>query len=90
MSWSDYPTLGAEIARARERFQHPVVTSKPATMTQSAQTTIPPNHHKALALSHSKMKWSAIYSNLTKNTIVRLPHPRSGESQGQEIFLVPS
>ena len=31
-----------------------------------------------------------IYTNLPVNTIVRLPHPRSGDSQGQETFLVPS
>ena len=39
---SDYPILGAEIARARKRFKHPLLTSKPATMTESAQTNIPP------------------------------------------------
>ena len=32
-------------------FQHPLLTSKPATMKQSAQTTVPPNHHKAMGLS---------------------------------------
>ena len=42
MSQSDYPILGVEIARARKRFSHPLLTGKPATMTQSAQTTIPP------------------------------------------------
>ena len=31
-----------------------------------------------------------IYTNLSVNTIVRLPHPRSGDSQGQETFLAPS
>ena len=31
-----------------------------------------------------------IYTNLPVNTIVRLPHPRSGDSQGQETFLAPS
>ena len=30
-----------------------------------------------------------IYTNLSVNTIVRLPHPRSGDSQGQETFLHP-
>ena len=34
--------------------KHPLLTSKPATMTQSAQITIPPNHHKALRSSRSK------------------------------------
>ena len=54
------------------------------------------NHHPSLStlrpkgLSHSKMKWWAIYRNLPVNVIVRLPHPRSGDSQGQETFLAPS
>ena len=30
-----------------------------------------------------------IYANLPVNAIVRLPHPRSGDSQGQETFLAP-
>ena len=33
ISWSDYPILGAEIARARKRFWHPLLISKPVTMT---------------------------------------------------------
>ena len=43
------------------------------------------NHHSSLStlrsngLSHSKMKWWAIYKNLPVNAIVRLPHSRSGE-----------
>ena len=28
-----------------------------------------------------------IYTNLPVNAIVRLPHPQSGDSQGQETFL---
>ena len=31
-----------------------------------------------------------ICTNLPVNAIVRLPHPRSGDSQGQEMFLAPS
>ena len=31
-----------------------------------------------------------IYITLPVNVIVRLPHPRSGDSQGQETFLAPS
>ena len=31
-----------------------------------------------------------IYTNLPVNAIVRLPHPWSGDSQGQETFLAPS
>ena len=33
------------------------------------------------------MKWWAIYTNLPVNAIIRLPHPRSGDTQGQETFL---
>ena len=36
------------------------------------------------------LKCSVIYSNLPVNAIVRLPHPRSRDSQGQETFLAPS
>ena len=36
------------------------------------------------------MKWWAIYTNLPVNAIVRLPHPPSGDSQGQETFLAAS
>ena len=31
-----------------------------------------------------------IYTNLPLNAIVRLPHPWSGDSQGQETILAPS
>ena len=31
-----------------------------------------------------------IHTNLPVNVIVRLPHPRSGDSQGQETFFAPS
>ena len=57
MPESDYPILGAEIARARKPFQNPLLTSKPATMTQECS-----NHHPSLStlrskgLSRSKMK----------------------------------
>ena len=53
-------------------------------------------HHPSLStrrpkgLSRSKMKWWAIYKNLPVDVIVRLPHPRSGDTQGQETFLAPS
>ena len=30
------------------------------------------------------------YTNLLVNAIVRLPYPRSGDSQGQETFSAPS
>ena len=34
-----------------------LLTTKPPTMTHSAQSIIPLNHHKTIALRHSKMKW---------------------------------
>ena len=55
-----------------------------------------PNHHPSLStlspkgLSRRKMKWWAIYANLPVHVIVRLPHPRSGDSQGLETSLAPS
>ena len=54
------------------------------------------NHHTSLTILRSKglncikMKWWAISTNLPVNAIVRLPHPRSGDSHGQETFLEPS
>ena len=36
------------------------------------------------------MKWWAIYKNLPVNATVRLPHPQSGDSQGDKQFLSPS
>ena len=54
------------------------------------------NHHPSLStlrlkwLDHSKIKWWALYTNLPMDVIVRLPHRWSGDSQGQEMFLVPS
>ena len=54
------------------------------------------DHHPSLSiltskgLSRSKMKWWAIYTDLPVNVIVRLSHPRRGDSQGQETFLEPS
>ena len=55
-----------------------------------------PNHHPSLStlrpkgMSSSKMKWWAIYTNFPVDVIVKLPHPRSGDSQNQEMFLAPS
>ena len=40
MSYSHYPIFGAEITRARKHFKHLLLIIKPATMIQSAQTTI--------------------------------------------------
>ena len=54
------------------------------------------NHHPSVStvtqkvLNRSKIKLLAIYRNLPMDVIVRLPHPRSGDSQVQETFLAPS
>ena len=54
------------------------------------------NHHPSLStprpkgLSHSKMKWWAIYTKLPVNVIVILLHYSSGDSRGRETFLAPS
>ena len=54
------------------------------------------NHHPSIStlspngLSRSQMKWLAIHTNLPVDVIVRLPHPWSGDSQGQERFWPPS
>ena len=54
------------------------------------------NHHPCLSiprlkgLSCSKMKWWTIYTNLSVNAIVRLPHPQSGDCYDQKTFLAPS
>ena len=48
------------------------------------------NHNPSLKtlsrkrLSYSKMKWWSIHANLPVDVIVRLPYPRSGDSQNQE------
>ena len=55
-----------------------------------------PKHHLSLSntmskrLSYSMMKWWALYTNLPVNATGRQPHPRSGDIQGQEMFLAPS
>ena len=54
------------------------------------------NHHPSLStlspkgLNRSNMKWWDIYTNLPVDVIVRLPHPRNGDHQGQETFVAPS
>ena len=38
-----------------------MMTSKPATMTQSVQTTIPTNQYKTLRLSNNRVNKTVIY-----------------------------
>ena len=40
--------------QAKKCFKHPLLTNKPATITQVAKTTMPPNCHKALVLKLSR------------------------------------
>ena len=65
----------------------------PSTKKQTCNHDIEySNHHPYLStlgsqrLSRSKMKWWSIYTNLQLIAIVRLPHPRKGDSKGQEKF----
>ena len=55
MSWSDYPIVGSEIAKARKRFQHTLLIIKPASMTHSVLYTYMPYTLSAL---------SALYINI--------------------------
>ena len=54
------------------------------------------NHHPSLStlrpkrLSHSKMKWWAIHTNISADVIFRLPHAPTVNREGQETFLAPS
>ena len=63
---------------------------KPVTTTQGAQSTFPPYQHwgqRGAAITG----WnSELYTNLSDNVIFRIAHPWSGDTQGQEIVLVPS
>ena len=76
---------------SQERFLAP--SAEKPTCNYDTECT---NHHPSLStirskgLSRSKVKGWAIYTNLPVNTIVRLPHPSSGDSQLQETFLEPS
>ena len=51
MSWSDYPILGAELAKVMKRFQHPLLTSKAAAVRKNTQTIFTRNDHKVMGLS---------------------------------------
>ena len=61
-------------------------------MTHSGQVTISPSLStpRPKGLRRSKIKWWAIYKNVPVDVIVRLPHPRTRDSQGPESFLAPS
>ena len=51
------------------------------------------SHHPSLSTliskrwNRRKMKWWAIYTNLSVSSIIRLLHPQSGYSQSQETFI---
>ena len=50
-------------SQGQETFLAPFLDKQYWTIivTQNAQTTIPPNHHKVLGLSYNKIKWWAMY-----------------------------
>ena len=92
-------------ANAIVRLPHPWSGDSQSQETFSAPSndkqtcnydTVCSNHHPSLStlrsegLIRNKMKLWAIYTNLPVNAIVRLPHPQSGDSQGQETFSAPS
>ena len=52
-----YPILGVEINQGYKAILAPSVDKE----TRNYDTIIPPNHHKALGLSHTKIKLGAIY-----------------------------
>ena len=84
-----YPRSGD--SQNKETFLEP----SPDEQTRNYHTECS-NLHPSLStlrpkgLSRSKMKWSAIYTNIPVDVIVRLPHPQSGDSQSQETFLASS
>ena len=83
ISYWHYPILEAQIARTRKRLKNLLLTSKPETMIQSTQTTIPSNRYKPLWFSLSRIKcWAIIMqTNLPKKAIIKPSHPQSGDSQ---------
>ena len=77
-----------------EKNQRQITFLAPSAEKQTRKYDIEcSNHHPSLrnltpkGLSRSKMKSWAIYKNLPVDVIIRLPHPQSGDSQGQETFL---
>ena len=53
-----YTTIpNSDTPRATKCFQKTLLTSKPASMTQSAKIMIPPNQHNVLRLTPSNIKW---------------------------------
>ena len=100
--WALYSNLPADVI---VRLPHPPIGNiqvdetflAPSADKQTCNYDIEcSNYHPSLstpipkALSRSKMKWWAIYKNLPVDVIIRLPHPRSGDSQKQETLLARS
>ena len=64
------PILRKEIARARKRFQHPLLTSRPPTMTQCSNYYSFLSTLRSKGLSHSKIKWWHDHTHLRMYTCV--------------------
>ena len=101
-SWAIYKNFLVDII---VRVPHPPSADSQIQETSLAPSADKPtgnydiecsNHHHSLStlrpkgLSHSKMKWWAIYTYLQVDVRVRVPHSRSGDSQGEETFLASS
>ena len=101
-SWAIYKNFLVDII---VRVPHPPSANSQVQETSLAPSADKPtsnydiecsNHHHSLStlrpkgLSHSMMKWWAIYTYLQVDVRVRVPHSRSGDSQGEETFLASS
>ena len=100
--WAIYTNLPVDVLvrlphdRSRDTQGQETVWAPSAVRKTHKNDTEWSNHHPSVSthmpkgLSHSKMKWWAIYTNLPVDVIVTPPHPRRRDSQGQETFLAPS
>ena len=79
----------------KSQSQEIILTRSPDKRTRKYGTDCSKRHPSISALrpkwlSPSKMKLWTIYTSLPVNVIVKLPNPRSRDSQGQQTFSAPS
>ena len=92
--WAIYTNLPMEVTfRLPHRWSGEIQGQKTFVATSADKQTRNydiecSNHHRSLStltpkrFGYSKMKWWAIYTNFQVEVIVRLPHARTGNSQG--------